>query len=816
MLLVEGPPGSGKTHLVLEQIRSLLRRGDYGWRLLTPTATMAEHTRHALAREGFIFDPRLIGTLTGFARELAQPRAPVTEPVLDWLIGETLGELNPPRFRPVAEFDGFRRALARSIRELAAAGVQPAVLAETGGAEELAAIYAGIESKLNRRELALDGEIMRRAAARLGQTQAPEKVFFDGFFTFTDPELEVIETLARTAEVTVTLPAWEGAAACLARLKASGFSKQELSRAAARPQLYLLRAPTAEQEVKEIAARIIESGKPFREVGIVMRSGGNYLPAFRTVLERFGIPARFYFATSLYGSPLVRQILAGGGDGRQARPAEWEMEYRARAASLFPAAPIEPGAHREALLWRGRAAALAGFAEALRLTTSLLEECRQVSGEQYARCLGSVLRLTPLSVADGRRNVVHVMDAYEARQWRLPVVFLCGLVEREFPLHPSPDPLLTEEVRRALRRRSLRVRTAEDFEAQERFLFELATSRATQMLVLSCHLSDSKGNPVLPSFFLNRFLENNQAGELDARRLRPAPAGAKPPGPRAFLSDETLREHVRSLHRRVSTTAIEDFLQCPFKFFAACTLKLEIPPPASGPSLDPRLEGEAAHDVLKRWVLSGGNIGRLVWPALERICRRKGIPKNHRFLASGLELLRSLRHFSREARHNGFSPVEVEASIEVALGELATITGRIDRIDRSNDGELIIDYKYSRTDSVSKIPKEHEQGLRIQGGIYAEALRRQGRRVTGFSFAALRGRSEDKDKLWYGWKEDELNEVIRQALEFAGQAVEAIHQGVIAPKPARPDICEHCDFQDICRVETAAAALAAGASDGAE
>jgi len=801
---------------VLEQIRALLGRGDYGWRLLVPTSTMAEHTRHALAREGFIFDPQLIGTLAGLARELAQPRMLVPEPVLDWLIGEALGELNPSRFRPVAEFEGFRRALARSIRELAAAGVQPALLSEINGAEELAAIYTCIEGKLNARELALDGEIMLRAAARLQQAQTPAKVFLDGFFTFTDPELALIEALSRVAEITITLPAWDGAAACLNRLKSFGFSRQELSRSAPKPELSLLRAPTLEQEVKEIAARIVESGRPFRQVGIIMRSGGNYLSAFRTVLERFGIPARFHFATSLYSSPLVRQILTGGDRGHRARPAEWEMEYRTRAASFLPSVPVEPGAYREVLLWRSRAAALAGFAEALKQATALLDEYPQVSGEQYARCLSSVLRLTPLSVADGRRNVAHVMDAYEARQWRLPVVFVCGLVEREFPMYPAPDPLLTEEIRQSLRRRGLRLRTAADYEAQERFLFELATSRATETLVLSYHSSDPKGNPVLRSFFLDRFLENHPATELEARRLRPAPVGSTPPEPRVYLADEVLKEHVRRLYRRLSTTAIEDFLQCPFKFFAGHTLKLEIPPPASGASLDSRLEGEVAHDVLKRWIFSRGGIGRLVWEALERICRREGIPKNHRFLASGLELQRSLRHFISEARHSGFSPAQAEVGVEVALGGLAVIAGRIDRIDISEEGELIIDYKYSRADNVRKILKEHEQGLHIQGGIYAEALRRRGRRVAGVLFAALRGRSEDKDKLWYGWQENDLNEVIRRALEFAEQAVTAIHQGNIAPKPARAEICEHCDFQDICRVETAAAAEAAGASNDAE
>jgi ATP-dependent helicase/DNAse subunit B len=88
-------------------------------------------------------------------------------------------------------------------------------------------------------------------------------------------------------------------------------------------------------------------------------------------------------------------------------------------------------------------------------------------------------------VPDHRRNVVHVLDVFEARQWELPVVFVCGLLEKQFPLHHPQDPIFPDDLRRLLQKTGVRVRTDAERDAEEKFLFELATARATSTLVLS-------------------------------------------------------------------------------------------------------------------------------------------------------------------------------------------------------------------------------------------------------------------------------------------------------------------------------------------
>ena len=66
MRLLTGPAGSGKTFTILEALRSALQKNDNAVCLLVPTATMAQHLRNQMAREGFVFSPARIQTIWRF------------------------------------------------------------------------------------------------------------------------------------------------------------------------------------------------------------------------------------------------------------------------------------------------------------------------------------------------------------------------------------------------------------------------------------------------------------------------------------------------------------------------------------------------------------------------------------------------------------------------------------------------------------------------------------------------------------------------------------------------------------------------------
>src|SRR4051812_6747837 len=101
MLLLSGPPGSGTTSHILAEFRQALGRNASNVRLLTPTATMAEHLRHKLAREGFVFRPGLILTLSKFVGEWAEDLPEISSPSLYLLVERVVRRLAPAEFKRV-------------------------------------------------------------------------------------------------------------------------------------------------------------------------------------------------------------------------------------------------------------------------------------------------------------------------------------------------------------------------------------------------------------------------------------------------------------------------------------------------------------------------------------------------------------------------------------------------------------------------------------------------------------------------------------------------------------------------------------------
>src|ERR1022692_163294 len=130
MRLLTGPAGSGKTAILLNQFRAALRAGDERIRLLTPTATLAQHLQNQVAREGLVFHRNLIQTLSAFVEERSGSVPLAPEAVLYLLVEQAVRRLRRPEFARVADTAGFCAALARTIEEFASAGCESARLAE--------------------------------------------------------------------------------------------------------------------------------------------------------------------------------------------------------------------------------------------------------------------------------------------------------------------------------------------------------------------------------------------------------------------------------------------------------------------------------------------------------------------------------------------------------------------------------------------------------------------------------------------------------------------------------------------------------------
>jgi len=880
MRLITGPAGAGKTSWVMGQLRDAARAGRTGMRLLVPTSTMAQHLQNEGAREGLVFHRNLIQTLSGFVESQVTdfPQAP--DSVLYLLTEEAAERVNRPEFRRVLRLPGFSAALARTIAEFSSAGCDSsrlaACLSSVGPgaplAEAFLAVYEEVDRALDRCGLLLRAKRLEGAAARILERGASgiSTVWLDGFHALPEPELAVVAALKRHAEVILTLTDDEADPAARERLLAMGCEEQRFDRKRGTAARKLVGAPGIERETEEIARRICEqaaAGRPFREMGIIVRAADTYVPLLRATLERFGIPARFYFDEDAAQHPVIR-FLSGAMDAMlggweheamlavlrlaprffdsltldrfdfavreqipniglgglralagemespltylldslatleewrafELKPPDWVIRFRTLRNLYRPARP-EAATHASALLYRSNAAALDLFDEALEEAALALDPARPLGLAQYWSAVKSVLRLKPHRPADNRRNVVHVLSAHEARQWSLPVVFVCGMVENQFPQFHRPDPFFPDAARYRLNEVGIRVRTAAEFEREERALFHAALTRASMLVTLSYPEFNDRGNRNLPSLFL----EGLQLDAEEARPVRPqprhvpsprAPAGIHAPALLTVLSDKTVK---------ISPSGLDSYLQCPFQYFATRLLRLKPAPPRPEERLDFQQQGSIVHAVLAEWYIHPQPIAPLFDRVFAETCEECQIQPGYHTERLRNAMLQDLERFTTDSRWpRAQFETQTEHDFTFPLDDSLAISGRIDRIDTGPEGRAyIIDYKYSAAQRV----KERRNGNSLQAPLYVMAAEKAlGAQPAGMFFVGIKGEVE-----YAGWSSEGLLDADPmpedwQAVtaERAARMVSEIRSGRIMPEPADRGSCRFCDARDICRIE---------------
>ncbi len=886
MQLLTGPAGSGKTWSAVRALRDAVSRGDTGVRLLVPTATMAQHWRNELAREGMVFPPRMIQTISRFIEPWAANVPEVSGALFVMLVESSVRRLGLPEFEKVADFAGLHARLAEVIEECASAGCEARWLEDHLPAEGLgravARVFEAVSRELEGRRRALRSTRLRLAAARIDEAGLGEVngIWLDGFFSLTDPEIALIRVIAKHADVNVTLPSDAISAATRARLLSIGFAERKLTRERTRPESKLLVAPGIEREADEIARRILEQvagGRLFREIGIIARTPEVYVPLLRATLERFGIPAKFYFDLVLTEQPAVRYLtgvidaMLGGwqydetltvmklapgagvsspmdrfdfevrkrmpgaglgalrelagtaesadrrlerlldGFGRvdqwraqRRKPVEWPTQLAELKTLYRPPRPRDGLSHETVLEWRSQAQALDTFENAAAEAAEVFDPSAQFSLEEFWPAVKALLRLTPLRLTDQRRNVVHVLSAYEARQWELPVVFVCGLVEGQFPRYQAPDPFLPEPVRRRLQERGLRIRTADDIENEERFLFDSARSRATAAVVMSYPKTDARGELNLPSLYLD---VKQAPAESRAVRVRIAPAAAAATA--APIHSPDLLQTLQQQHAEMKPTALESYLQCPFQFFGRHTLQLEDAPLRPEQRLDFRLRGTIVHRVIKEWIESHGPIQAVFERIFAEITEREFVVQGYQTELLRAQMLDDLRAFTEAERWPADHSSQAEVACRFELEEGVMIRCRLDRLIRNAEGRaFVIDYKYSQDLWEYKANQN-----RLQGPLYWLAAERAFRlEVVGVYYCSLRdgieyaGWGEKPD--WLKAKsEPSTPDWLATSVGRSMAAARAITGGRIAPQPSDVSKCRRCDFKDACRFAGAEAAI---------
>ena len=481
--------------------------------------------------------------------------------------------------------------------------------------------------------------------------------------------------------------------------------------------------------------------------------------------------------------------------------ADWVHRLEQLAETLYRPGLLEVARDRAALeTQRSHVAALAAWIDAVESAVAFWADgSSPVSLEEFWRGASDAIEATAMQIRDDRRDVVHVMSVYEARQWDVAALFVCGFTDRDFPKKHPRNLLFPDQDIDALRKSGIPLRKASDLDKEEESLFDALRTRAGKSLVLSWPSHDAAGKSVQSSRHLMQLNVTPEKPQL----CRPVPAvEAQTMGVAGRIETPALLTALVAQHQRISLTALEELAQCRFKFFAGRTLSLRGRPERPGERLQPRVTGLILHEALEAWLKNNreGDFVPLFEAAFNSACYEKHLPPGYRLEVNRIQLRKVAESVSASEK---WTPLSSEAEVELALNFPGgiTVSCRVDRLDRLNDRDcIIVDYKSSKTQNVERLV---ESATRLQGPLYALAVRERlhlnpvammylaVREDKRFGWGAVPGMDLNLKEIPPNWIEDARARTVDRIADFLG--------GAIHPDPSESEQCRWCDFAQACR-----------------
>jgi ATP-dependent helicase/nuclease subunit B len=312
----------------------------------------------------------------------------------------------------------------------------------------------------------------------------------------------------------------------------------------------------------------------------------------------------------------------------------------------------------------------------------------------------------------------------EARLQQPDVLILGSLVEGTWPQIADPGPWLD---------RGMRKRLALPAPEEEigRAAHDFASFMGSRTVVLT-HAAKVSGTPTVPSRWLQRL--DALLGSIDMRKmLEPTEpwlawarardaAGARP---RARAPAPRPAHELRP--RRVSVSEVETWLANPYALYARRILKLQ-PLPPLGREPGPQERGTMLHSALSRFAetypdaLPTDIAGELMLLADDVVKDMTGVPRVAAFWLPRLERFARWFATTEPARRRGVTHIAAEVVARHmfdAPGGPFELRARADRIDVTNAGAIVTDYKTGAAPTAKKM----EAGFAPQLPLEAALLR---------------------------------------------------------------------------------------------
>ena len=481
------------------------------------------------------------------------------------------------------------------------------------------------------------------------------------------------------------------------------------------------------------------------------------------------------------------------------RPADWVQRFQSLASNLYRPGTLDPAPDHTAIeAARSHIAALRSWIAAVESIAPFWTNPEQpVSLTDFWSIASVAIEAALLHPLDDRASVVHVMNAWEARQWDIASLFVCGMSDRDFPLRQSQNLLFPDADIEALRKAGLPLRSASDYENDERWLFDSLKSRAVDSLILTYPEHDAAGKSMQPSRFIQWPAEPAASCQPSPRIAAAAPASA------GIIVPPKLQIELARLHQSISLTALEDLAQCRFRFFSRKTLLLESAPERPDKRINPRTSGSILHVAMERWLTDRSqNFVAVFEAAFDETCASERLPAGYRLEVQRIELRRIAEHISATDRWQPDAPPEVEIPLTLQFPAGIQVTCRIDRLDRFGNDCVIIDYKSGKTARVEKLVTSP---AKLQGPLYALAVREQRnlnpvamifwgvREDQLHGWGAIPNSNIELSPIPNNWMADAKARIVERLTSFLG--------GSVGAQPEDTEDCVWCDYRDACRIE---------------
>ncbi|RJQ44709.1 MAG: hypothetical protein C4534_06175, partial [Gaiellales bacterium] len=102
-----------------------------------------------------------------------------------------------------------------------------------------------------------------------------------------------------------------------------------------------------------------------------------------------------------------------------------------------------------------------------------------------------------------RRGCVRLLDPHRVLNQNFDTVFICGLLEKQFPRSVVEDPFFSDMERQELGAHGLPLEGHESALEEEKFLFHRTLTRARSRIYLCYPYCDKEGKPTVPSLFID-------------------------------------------------------------------------------------------------------------------------------------------------------------------------------------------------------------------------------------------------------------------------------------------------------------------------